>query len=85
MEQRQTLEQMLEQIDALVKTMESGAIPLSEHLALFERGVGLIRNCEQALREAEGRVRILTDGQALADGTGTPDQVLADFSPEPRG
>lgn len=79
MENPQTLEQMLEQIESLVKKMESGNLPLSEHLSLFEQGVGLIRGCEKALKEAEGKVKILTDSQSLADGSKTGDDVISDF------
>ena len=79
MENPQTLEQMLERIDELVRKMESGNLPLSEHLSLFEQGVGLIKGCEKALKEAEGRVKILTDSQSLAEGTKSGDEVLSDF------
>ena len=80
MENPQTLEQMLERIDELVKKMESGNLPLSEHLSLFEQGVGLIKGCEKALKEAEGRVKILTDSRSLAEGTKSGDEVLSDFN-----
>ncbi|MBQ3774791.1 MAG: exodeoxyribonuclease VII small subunit [Ruminobacter sp.] len=80
MDNPQTLEQMLEQIDELVKKMESGKLPLSEHLSLFEQGVGLIKDCEKALKDAEGKVKILTDSQSLANGTKTGDDVVSDFN-----
>jgi len=34
---------------------------LEESLAAYERGVGLYRNCQQALEQAELRVRLLDD------------------------
>ena len=80
MDNPQTLEQMLEQIDELVKKMESGKLPLSEHLSLFEQGVRLIKDCEKALKDAEGKVKILTDSQSLANGTKTGDDVVSDFN-----
>ena len=80
MDNPQTLEQMLEQIDELVKKMESGKLPLSEHLSLFEQGVGLSKDCEKALKDAEGKVKILTDSQSLANGTKTGDDVVSDFN-----
>ena len=80
MDNPQTLEQMLEQIDELVKKMESGKLPLSEHLSLFEQGVGLIKDSEKALKDAEGKVKILTDSQSLANGTKTGDDVVSDFN-----
>ncbi|QIK38245.1 exodeoxyribonuclease VII small subunit [Caldichromatium japonicum] len=40
---------------------------LEESLAAFERGIGLVRLCQQALDQAEQRVRILTDGRLDAE------------------
>ena len=80
-QEAQTLEQMLQEIDELVTRMESGNLSLSEHLSLFEKGVGLIKNCEQSLKEAEGRIKILTDPQGLRDGIRTGDEVLSNFNP----
>ena len=41
--------------------------------------MGLIKGCEKALKEAEGKVKILTDSQSLADGSKTGDDVISDF------
>jgi len=58
-------EQSLEQLTQLVGKMETGKLPLEESLQLFEQGVSLIRNCQQALKNAEQRVQILTAQQNL--------------------
>ncbi len=63
-----TLDQSLAALEALVERMESGDLSLDESLQVFEKGVRLTRECQQALAEAEQRVRIL-----LADSpNGTP-------------
>lgn len=70
-------EASLDQLEALVEKMEHGEMSLEESLAAYERGVGLYRRCQDALEQAELRVRLLTDPDApeqaepfpgLADG-----------------
>ncbi|HEY0333985.1 MAG TPA: exodeoxyribonuclease VII small subunit [Stenotrophomonas sp.] len=54
-------EQSLEELEQLVAKMEGGDLSLEQSLASYERGVGLYRQCQQALEQAELRVRLLTD------------------------
>ncbi|MCL7713539.1 exodeoxyribonuclease VII small subunit [Stenotrophomonas mori] len=54
-------EQSLEELEQLVEKMETGELGLEQSLAAYERGVGLYRQCQQALEQAELRVRLLTD------------------------
>lgn len=49
-----------------VTQLESGQLSLEASLAAFEAGVALSRQCQQALDEAEQKVRLLT---AAADGS----------------
>lgn len=56
-------EASLDSLEQLVEKMELGDMSLEESLAAYERGVGLYRRCQQALEEAELRVRLLTDPQ----------------------
>jgi len=62
-------EASLDALEALVEKMEHGEMSLEESLAAYERGVGLYRRCQQALEQAELRVKLLSDpGQpALAE------------------
>lgn len=57
-------EQSLDQLEQLVEKMEHGDMSLEDSLAAYERGVGLYRRCQQALEEAELRVRLLTDPES---------------------
>lgn len=52
-------EASMEELEALVSHMESGELSLEESLKAFERGVKLTRRCQQALRDAEQKVKIL--------------------------
>ena len=51
----------MQSLEDLVARMESGEMTLEESLAAYERGVGLYRRCQQALEQAELRVRLLSD------------------------
>ncbi len=53
-------EASLKELEALVEKMEQGEQSLEKSLKDFERGVALTRACQQALREAEQKVEILT-------------------------
>ncbi len=54
-------EQSLESLEQLVEQMETGELSLEASLSAYERGVGLYRQCQQALEQAELRVRLLSD------------------------
>ena len=57
-------ETSLQELEALVESMERGDLTLEQALAAFERGVELTRACREALDQAEQRVSVLTrDGQ----------------------
>jgi len=52
------------ELETLVSKIEEGDLPLEESLKEFEKGVKLSRICQQALQDAEQRVKILTaDGE----------------------
>lgn len=57
-------EHSLDELEQLVARMEGGDLSLDESLASFERGIGLYRHCQQALEQAELRVRLLLDPEA---------------------
>lgn len=67
-------ETSLDALEQLVEKMEHGEMSLEDSLAAYERGVGLYRRCQQALEQAELRVRLLTDPDhpAAAEAFGTP-------------
>ena len=61
------LEQYLDSLEALVERMESGELTLEESLQAFEQGVKLTRECQQALSQAEQKVRILLEQDPQAE------------------
>ena len=61
-------ESALSKLEAEVKKLESGNMPLDESIKAFEDAVKLVKICNEKLEDAERRVRILTEG---ADGSVT--------------
>ena len=54
-------EAAIAELEAVVKKLEEGDLPLEQSLALYERGVQLSRFCHARLEEAERRIDILTE------------------------
>ena len=55
-----SLESALDELEKMVQVLEEGKLSLEESLAIFERGIGLIRLCNLRLEKAEQRVESLT-------------------------
>jgi exodeoxyribonuclease VII small subunit len=66
-EQGPRFEAVLQDLEAVVTTLEQGDLPLEEALEAFERGVKLTREGERILGEAEKKVEILLKGEDGAD------------------
>ncbi len=49
----------LQELESVVKQLESGELPLEKALELFEKGMQLSDTCRKQLEEAETRVEIL--------------------------
>jgi exodeoxyribonuclease VII small subunit len=62
-----SFEQALAELETLVETMEQGELSLEDSLKSFERGVLLTRTCQQALKEAEQKIQILTENSPDAE------------------
>ena len=63
-------ERSLARLEEVVRKLESPQLSLDEAMKLFEEGVGLSRDCQKQLEEAEGRVEILlkkADGKMSAE------------------
>jgi exodeoxyribonuclease VII small subunit len=54
-------ESSLDELEKLVARMEEGEMSLDDSLKSFERGISLYRNCQNALEQAELRVKLLYD------------------------
>lgn len=54
-----SFESGLQELEAIVKEMESGELPLERALELFEKGMRLSESCRRQLEEAETRIEVL--------------------------
>ena len=58
-EQPKSFEASLEALEQIVQELERGDLPLEKSLELFEQGIGLSRQCQERLSQAERRIEIL--------------------------
>jgi len=58
-----TFEESSQRLEAIVKEMEKGELPLEQSLKLFEEGIALSGACKKELDEAEGKIEILLKKQ----------------------
>lgn len=65
-EKELNFEKAIERLDEIVKHLESGDMPLSDSLSLFEEGTKLIGACTAMLDEAEQKVVKLKKGSDRA-------------------
>lgn len=49
----------LQELESIVKQMETGELPLERSLELFEKGMQLSQVCRAQLEEAETRIELL--------------------------
>ena len=54
-----SFEAALAELEALVATMEGGALPLADSLAAYKRGATLLAYCQSALKDARQQVEVL--------------------------
>ena len=51
----------MEELEKLVRDLESGAMPLEESFQAFERGMALKARLTKLLEEGDKRIRVLTE------------------------
>ncbi len=65
----QQFEDALAELEGIVASMEQGELPLEASLAAYQRGVALMKFCQERLNAAEHTVRVLENDvlRPLAD------------------
>jgi exodeoxyribonuclease VII small subunit len=58
-QQTKKFEAALEELEQVVEQLESGDLSLEDSLAAFEKGVGLVKLCNEKLTEVEKKVELL--------------------------
>ena len=65
-----SFEEALSALEATVRRLESGDVPLDESIALYERGEKLRVACQARLDAAQAKIdKIVTDAQGKPAGT----------------
>ncbi|MBA43981.1 MAG: exodeoxyribonuclease VII small subunit [Magnetococcales bacterium] len=63
-------EQAMADLETVVNKLEKGDMPLDDALDAFDKGVKLVKKCQDKLSEAELRVeKVLADANGKAAGT----------------
>jgi exodeoxyribonuclease VII small subunit len=57
----------VDQLEALIASLESGQLPLEDLLGQYQRGAALLKYCRERLQTVEDQVKLLDD-----DGTVKP-------------
>ncbi len=53
-------EDKVKKLEAIIENIESGDLPLEESLKLFEKGMGLAKDCEEILKNAKSKMEKIT-------------------------
>jgi len=64
-----SFEVALQELESIVRGMETGDASLEQSLTAYERGVGLLKHCQETLSAAEQKLQLLES------------DVLRDFEP----
>ena len=60
-EKKVSFEKQIQRLDEIVEKISSKALPLEESLKLYEEGNNIIRELEEALKEAQEKVEKIVD------------------------
>ena len=58
---KQTFEKALQQLEGIVKELESGELPIEDAMKKFEEGIRMSRFCTQKLDEIEKKITVLME------------------------
>jgi exodeoxyribonuclease VII small subunit len=64
-----SFEEAMQELELIVRSLESGSLPLEESLRQYERGIERLRRCQQHLDQAKQRIEVLAgideEGKAI--------------------
>lgn len=81
--EKMTFETAIANLENIIRSMEGGELELDALLAKFEEGIGLLRVCEGKLKEAEGKIEVLTAKEIAAASAAPPDTAKEESVPAP--
>ena len=60
-------EESLQKLEKIIEKLEDGDISLEESVKSFEQGIGLVKECQKQLSQAELKVKKLLDNGDTVD------------------
>ncbi len=66
-EKNKSFDLILEELEAIVESMDDGSLKLEETIDSYERGITLIKQAQQSLQAFEKKIRILNEQNELKD------------------
>ena len=60
-ENKQSLDEMFAQLEGVIAEMEEDGISLEHSFALYNKGMGLLKECSKSIDEVEKKVLILDE------------------------
>ncbi len=81
-----SFKEAIDELERITESLESGELELEESLRLFERGVELVKYCQEKLNSAKSKVEALVDSleggfksvslEEAKEGTAKEDELL---------
>ena len=56
-----SFEEALDELEDIISRMETGNMPIEESLTAYQKGIALLRECQEVLSDAEQQIKILQD------------------------
>ncbi len=78
-----TFETAIVNLEEIIRSMEGGDLELDALLAKFEKGIGLLRVCEGKLKEAEGKIEVLTTKEMAGESLKEKEVAVIEDAPIP--
>ncbi len=66
-EKNKSFDLILEELEAIVESMDDGSLKLEETIDSYEKGITLIKQAQQSLQAFEKKIKILNEQNELKD------------------
>ena len=66
-EKNKSFDLILEELEAIVESMDDGSLKLEETIDSYEKGIKLIKQAQESLQAFEKKIKILNEQNELKD------------------
>ena len=64
--EKMSFEEALDELETIVRDLETGKAPLEKSISSYERGIALKQHCETKLRDARAKIEKITVGKDVS-------------------